>query len=97
MGDMLLRGVPDAIKTELKQFASESGKSLSETAVDVLRKGIAARKADRDKPRQSAWDLLRAASVESEAIDHDGEYVRIMDEIEAERKRDFGRPVPDFE
>ena len=97
MGDMLIRGIPDAIKTELTQLARDEGKSLSETAVDLLRKGMAADRADRAKPKQSAWDALRSAFIDADAVDHDGEFAKIMDEIEAERKKDFGRPVPDFE
>jgi hypothetical protein len=39
--------------------------------------------------------MLRSAFVEAGAAD--GEFAKIMDEIEAERKKDFGRPLPDFE
>lgn len=97
MGDMLLRGVPDAIKAELTEFAKQDGQSLSQKAIDVLRKGIAAEKVDRAKPKKSAWDALRSAALAAGAIDEDGEFSNIMEEIEAERKRDFGRPLPDFE
>ena len=54
MGDMLLRGVPDAIKTELAQFAKEDGASLSQKAIEILRKGIAAEKVDRTTPQLTA-------------------------------------------
>jgi plasmid stability protein len=46
---MLLRGVPDAIKTELAQFAKEDGASLSQKAIEILRKGIAAEKGRPEK------------------------------------------------
>lgn len=97
MGDMLLRGVPDAIKTELASLAKEDGQSLSQKAIQILRRGILVEREDRLRPQQSAWEVLRGAAVETGAIDHDGEFSKIMDEIEAERKRDFGRPVTDFE
>lgn len=97
MGDMLLRGVPEAIKTELAQFAKEDGKSLSEKAIDVLRKGLLEERAERHAPTQSVWDALRNAAVAADAIDYDGEFTKIMQEAEAEGKRDFGRQPPDFE
>lgn len=97
MGDMLLRGVPDAVKADIERFAKEDGKSLSEKAIQILRKGISIETEDRSRPRLSAWKSLRAAAVEAGAIDHDGEFGKIMDEIEAERKKDFGRPLPDYE
>ncbi len=97
MGDMLLRGVPDAIKADIERFAKEDGKSLSEKAIQILRKGISIESKDRASPRPSAWASIRSAAVETGAIDHDGEFSKIMDEIEAERKKDFGRPLPDFE
>jgi antitoxin FitA len=35
--------------------------------------------------------MLRTAFEENGPLD--GEFAKVMDEIEAERKRDFGRPV----
>jgi len=43
---------------------------------------------------KSAWDLL--APRAGEELDDDGEFARIMDEIVADRKRDFGRPPIEF-
>jgi len=97
MGDMLLRGVPDAIKAELTDLAKQDGQSLSEKAIQILRRGMLVEREDRTKPPKSAWKMLRSAAVETGAIDDEGEFGKIMDEIEAERKRDFGRPISDFE
>lgn len=92
---MLLRGVPDAVKAELAEFAKADGKSLSQTTIDILRKGVAIeRRHRRTSQPKDAWEMLR--SVFEEDGPSDGEFARIMDEVEAERKRDFGRPF-DFD
>lgn len=95
MGDMLLRGVPDALKTELVRFAKEDGTSLSEKTIQILRKGLVVEKTDRSQPKENAWEMLRSAFEEADATD--GEFSKIMDEIEAERKKDFGKQPLDFE
>ncbi|TIV22369.1 MAG: hypothetical protein E5V74_16145 [Mesorhizobium sp.] len=43
------------------------------------------------EPLVSAWDAIRSAFVSDGAIDD--EFAVIMSEIEAERKRDFGRDL----
>jgi len=94
MGDMLIRGIPDALKLELEEVARVEGKSLSARAIDLMRKGMIFEKEAASKPKRSAWEVLRKIYEEEGAIDDD--YAKMMDEIEAERKKDFGRPV-DFE
>ncbi|MER9968010.1 plasmid stabilization protein [Mesorhizobium sp. M0060] len=95
MGDMLIRNIPEPLKHEIEQAAQRGGQSLSRKAIDLLRKGMIAEKESRPEPGVSAWDAIRGAFAAENAIGD--EFAEIMDEIEAERKRDFGRPVKDFE
>jgi plasmid stability protein len=40
MGDLLIRNIADALKTDLDALADRTGRSLSETAKEVLRDGV---------------------------------------------------------
>lgn len=93
MGDMLIRGIPEPLKHEIEQAARIGGQSLSGKAIDLLRKGIIAEKEAKPGPGPSAWEAIRSA-FDPEAGD---EFAKILDEIEAEQKRDFGRPLEDTE
>lgn len=42
-----------------------------------------------DTPQPSAWEMLRSAFAENGGTD--GQFAAVMDEIEAERKRDVER------
>ena len=95
MGDMLIRGIPEPLKREIEQAARKGGQSLSGKAIDLLRKGMVAEKEVRPGPSLSAWDAIRESFAAENAIDD--EFSRIMDEIDAEGKRDFGSPPEDFE
>ncbi|WP_352728432.1 plasmid stabilization protein [Mesorhizobium sp. M0276] len=95
MGDMLIRDIPEPLKREIEQAARKGGQSLSGKAIDLLRKGMVAEKEAKPEPGLSAWDAIRSAFAAENAIGD--EFSEIMDEIEADRKRDFGRPVEDFE
>ena len=97
MGDLLIRNIPDALKRDLEKAAKRDGRSLSAKSIELLRKSLAAEDAGGEKPFVSAWDVLRPIFEAHGAIDEADEYAKIMDEIEAERKRDFGRPLPDLE
>jgi plasmid stability protein len=89
MGDMLIRGIPEGLKNEIAEAAKGRRQSLSAKAVDLLRKGLIVEREDR--PHRSAWDEIRSAFESEGPVT--GEYAQIMEEVEAERKRDFGRPV----
>ncbi len=94
MGDLLIRNVSEAMKIDLAKKARESGRSLSEEAKVRIRNSLA----EEGEPKRkfaNAYEAIRSAFEEAGAIDD--EYAKIMDEIEADRKRDFGRPLPDFE
>jgi plasmid stability protein len=95
MGDMLIRGIPEPLKSDIAQAASKEGTSLSAKAIDLLRKGMVAEKRAKPAPGLTAWDQLRSVFAAHDAIGD--EFAEMMNEIEARRKRDFGRPLPDFE
>jgi plasmid stability protein len=96
MGDLLIRNIPDTLKIEITGLAERTGRSLSDEAKELLRKGLLAEGARSDDRGLSAWDRLRP--ILADARNESGEdFARHMDRIEAERKNDFGRPVEDFE
>jgi plasmid stability protein len=95
MGDMLIRNIPEPLKREIEQAAHKGGQSLSGKAIDLLRKGMVAEREASPEPGRSAWDAIRSAFAAENAIGD--EFAKIMDEIEADRKRDFGRPPEDLE
>ena len=91
MGDLLIRNIPEALKREIEISADSQQQSLSAQAIDLLRKGLVAERETHPATGDSAWNVLR--SIFEADGPPDGEFAKIMDEIEAERKRDFGRPV----
>ncbi|MER9297731.1 plasmid stabilization protein [Mesorhizobium sp. M0621] len=90
MADILIRDIPEPLKREIELAAHKVGQSLSDKAIDLLRKGMAAERRAQQEPSLSAWDAIRSAFVAESAIGD--EYAEIMDKIEAEGKRDRGRP-----
>jgi plasmid stability protein len=92
MGDMLIRGIPEGLKNEIEDFAKRDGQSLSAKSIDLLRKSVDAEREARTMPFVSAWDVLRPILYDGNDKEAE-EYAKIMEEVEAERKRDFGRPV----
>jgi plasmid stability protein len=96
MGDLLIRDIPEALKRSLEHAARRDGQSLSAKSIDLLRSSLSAEQANQEKPFVSAWDVLRPILYQGD--DEEAEaFAKIMEEIEAERKRDFGRALPDFE
>lgn len=91
MGDILIRNIPDSLKREIAQAAELRSQSLSEKAIDLLRKGLVAERETKLPPGQSAWEMIR--SIFDQDGPPTGEFSAIMDEIEAERKQEFGRPM----
>jgi plasmid stability protein len=96
MGDLLIRNIPEALKREIESAAKRDGQSLSAKSIDLLRKSIFAEREGEEKPFVSAWDVLRPILYDGNDEEAE-EFARIMEEVEAERKRDFGRPLPDLE
>ncbi len=91
MGDLLIRNIPEAVKQEIAEAAKARGQSLSDKAVDLLQKGLIAERSDDTAPKGSAWESLRTVFESQGALD--GGFAEVMEEVEALRKRDFGRPV----
>ena len=99
MGDLLIRDISEALKRDIAERAERQGHSLSEEAKLLMRKGLAVSEPVGDVQKLNAWDSLRAVlgpKTDEEAREAE-EFARILEEIEAERKRDFGRPFEDFE
>ncbi|EJC82293.1 hypothetical protein Rleg4DRAFT_3999 [Rhizobium leguminosarum bv. trifolii WSM2297] len=94
MGDLLIRNISDAMKRDIAEAAQRSGNSLSDEAKDLLRDALQ-RKTEAKSETVSVYDAIRAAFVSENAVDD--EFAAIMEEIEAARKKDFGRPFEDFE
>ncbi len=96
MGDLLIRNISDAMKRSLVARADKTGRSLSDEARDILQKGLIQPSDMQEKSEPSAWDVLRPILVSDNEAEAN-EYTRIMEDIEAERKKDFGRPSEDLE
>jgi len=95
VGDLLIRNIPEALKSEIEQAARRDGKSLSATSIDLLRRSLLARRESDEKPFLSAWDALRPILYHGDDAEQQA-FAKSMEDIEAARKRDFGRSVPDF-
>jgi plasmid stability protein len=99
VGDLLIRDISEALKRNIAERAEREGHSLSEEAKLLMQKGLAASEPVVGVQTLNAWDSLRAVlgpKTDEEARDGE-DFARILEEIEAERKRDFGRPVEGFE
>ncbi|MBB3351985.1 plasmid stability protein [Rhizobium sp. BK049] len=94
MGDLLIRNISDAMKRDIAEAAQRSGNSLSDEAKELLREALQ-RKAEAKAEPMSAYEAIRAAFVSENAVDD--EIVAVMKEVEAARKKDFGRPFEDIE
>jgi hypothetical protein len=89
---MLIRGIPEGLKREIEEFARRDGESPSTKSIDLLRKSVDAEREVHAKPFVSAWDVLRPILYDGNDEEAE-EFAKIMEEVEAERKRDFGRPI----
>jgi len=95
MGDLLIRNIPDAMKRDIALRAEKNGNSLSDEAKSLLQKAMTDTSGT-DAPTRSALDGFR--EIFSPLTEHEQEqFAGIMDEIEAERKKDFGRPLEGFD
>jgi plasmid stability protein len=95
MGDLLIRDISDAMKRDIALRAEKNGNSLSDEAKNLLQKAMVDI-SDNDAPARSALDGFR--EIFSPLTENEQEeFAGIMDEIEAERKRDFGRPLEGFD
>lgn len=88
MGDLLARDISDALKRNMR--AERSGGSLSDEAKRLMQKAMIAEESVANDDDLTAWDSLRSI-LGPENDDEAEAFAKIMDEIEADRKRDFGR------
>jgi hypothetical protein len=97
MGDLLIRNIPEAMKTDLSEIANLTGSNLTETAKLALREGIEATKKrlESEADERPLGDRLR--EIFAGVFDTNQEAEEFHREIERERKSDFGRPLPNFE
>jgi antitoxin FitA len=91
MGDLLIRNVPEDLKRGLGQIASSTGKSMSDAARDMLRHAVLEHQTkESELAAGNPYEQLRALFA---PFDEESEqFAEIMDEIEQQRKKDFGRP-----
>lgn len=96
MGDLLVRNISEAMKRSLAERADQAGRSLSDEVKAILQRELTSSGAGERRREPSALETLRSIMV-ADSEEEAEEYIKIMEEIEAERKRDFGRPVEDLE
>ena len=91
MGDLLIRDVPDDLKRDLAEAAHRAGRSLSDEAKRRLRRAADTNFSNDEHPKRGAGTAL--LEIFADIPDEEREqFAKIMDEIELERKKDFGRP-----
>ena len=95
MGDLLIRDIPDAMKRDIASRAEKNGNSLSDEAKNLLQKAMIGTSGT-NAPARSALDGFREI-FSPLTEDEQEQFAAIMDEIEAERKKDFGRPLEGFD
>lgn len=93
MGDLLVNDVPDALRRSLEKRADEAGHSISDEVKAILEREVVTTPST---PERSGLDTLRSIMLNVDAEEAEA-FSQIMDEIEAERKKDFGRPYEDYE
>ena len=95
MSDLLVRDLPDAVKANLADKAKHGGRSLSD---EVKLRLVQSLVDDEQHPKRydNAFNAIRRAFIENDALMTDEEHAEFMRGIEEGRK-DMGRPPPDFE
>ncbi|PCK80564.1 FitA-like ribbon-helix-helix domain-containing protein [Rhizobium sophoriradicis] len=70
MGDLLIRDVPDAMKRQLQESAQRNGRSLSEEAIEIIRRQIAV-----ERSGASAGQRLRSLMSDEKLSDEEVEAI----------------------
>ena len=94
MGDLLIRNLPDRLHAQLNERARSSGRSLSDEAKDLLRKGLREPERAPQEADLDTFDLLRQPFLD--ALLTEDEHRKLM-EATSESRRHASRDVPDFE
>ena len=90
MGDLLIRDVPEGLKEDLGKIARDTGRSMSDTAKDLIRSAMESHPSPARSAPLNAYEQLRALFGPEDG--DDDEFSKIMDENEQKRKTDVGRP-----
>ena len=93
MSDMLIRNLPEHMRTDIRKAAAASGRSLSDEAKHLLRKGLSV-SLERPEPGNSAWDELRKAFGEAQLSNSEHED---MLAATAAARQTVARQSPEFE
>jgi antitoxin FitA len=93
MPDLLIRNLPEPMRAQIRKAAATSGRSLSEEAKHLIRKGLAA-PIEVPEPGNSAWDELRNAFGEVQL--NDAEHEDLLSVVDSARKSAV-RQNPQFE
>ncbi|MDP9840259.1 plasmid stability protein [Neorhizobium huautlense] len=96
MADLLVRNVSDELRENLAARADKAGHSVSDEIKSILQQEVGEVWKKLDLTGMSALEALRSI-MKADSEEEAAAYIEIMEEIEAERKRDFGRPVEGFE
>ena len=89
MGDLLIRDLPDNIRQDLTEAARRAGHSLSEEAKRRLARN---EEQIEPTPKSGKTFLEEIQALFAGIPDEEREEIaKIMDEVERERKTDFGR------
>ncbi len=90
MSDLLIRNIPEPLKGDIEKRARAAGRSLSDEAKSLLRKGLLSDAASERPAGESAYDSLRRAF--SGAHLSASEY-EVLSEAFDDNRRDMGRPA----
>lgn len=93
MSDLLIRNLPEPMRVEIHKAAASSGRSLSDEAKHLIRKGLAAPLGG-PEPGVSAWDELREALCGAQLSDDD--HAALLETTTALRRSGI-RQTPEFE
>ena len=85
MGDMLIRGIDPELKRRLEDRARQNGRSLSDEAIGLLRKGLATRNASQEKAGDRLYGLVGGAVFTEEEL-----------KSLADSRKEIDRPPPDL-
>jgi antitoxin FitA len=85
MGDMLIRGIDDPLKQQLAESAKRNHRSLSEEAIELIRRGIILQHSEKQRP----GDQLRALVGQSYFSEEEFSAI-------AASRSEPDRPPPDF-
>lgn len=94
MADLLIRNIPEQLRTEIKARASRNQRSLSEEAKALLRKGLLDAANDTEEAGLDTFDLLRLPFAD--ALLTEEEHRRMM-RITTDSRQTAKRDVPEFE